>query len=100
MVDGDPIGIHGYFDVCPTISVLLDPRADFWSNNVVEDMSSARYDGGAEKGFSPFEAPLVLASSLDRQGAACRDVEVLIDLCQMGRSPPMAPWAPDPPWIP
>ena len=83
MGNGDPIGINGKFSVCSPVNVLPDLRADAWKRDVVEDSSSTSNDRGAEEGFRPFEVH-ELTRALDRQGAACRDVEVLIELCQMG----------------
>ena len=87
MGNGDPIFINGKGSVCPPVNVLTDRCADAWKRDVVVDSSSTSNDRGAEEGFRPFEVhELTLARY--RDATTCRDVEVLIDLCQMGRREP------------
>ena len=87
MGNGDPIGINGKFSVCSPVNVLTDRCPDAWKHDVVVDSSSTSNDRCASEGFRPFEAH-ELTRALHREKTACRDVEVLIDLCQMGRREP------------
>ena len=87
MGNGDPIGINGKGSVCPPVNVLKDLCADAGKHDVVEDISGTSNDRCAEEGIRPFEVhELTLARY--RDDTACRDVEILIDLCQMGRREP------------
>ena len=83
MGNGDPIGINGKFSVCSPVNVLPDLRADAGKHDVVVDISSTSNDRCAEEGFRPLEVHEVTLARY-RDDTACRDVEVLVELCQLG----------------